>query len=76
MELVAGQLARRNRHGGRAGDLRSRLDVQARAVPAGPQRHRAMRTAIGWSHELCAPAERLLWARMSVFRGAVDAGTG
>ncbi|WP_158088791.1 ATP-binding protein [Thermoactinospora rubra] len=26
-----------------------------------------LRAAIGWSHELCAPAERLLWARMSVF---------
>ena len=28
-----------------------------------------MRTAIGWSHELCTPAERLLWARLSVFGG-------
>lgn len=37
-----------------------------------PQRHRALRTAIGWSHELCAPAERLLWARLSVFPGTVD----
>ncbi|MGW7414588.1 ATP-binding protein [Streptomyces sp. NPDC054863] len=34
-----------------------------------PQRHRALRTAIGWSHELCTPPERLLWARLSVFRG-------
>ncbi|MFR9798885.1 ATP-binding protein [Streptomyces sp. MS06] len=30
-------------------------------------RHRALRTTIGWSHELCAPRERLLWARLSVF---------
>ncbi|MGS2587568.1 ATP-binding protein [Streptomyces hebeiensis] len=37
-----------------------------------PQRHRALRTAVGWSHELCAPLERLLWARLSVFRGEVD----
>jgi tetratricopeptide (TPR) repeat protein len=28
-----------------------------------------MRTAIGWSHELCAPLERLLWARLAVFTG-------
>jgi tetratricopeptide (TPR) repeat protein len=35
-------------------------------------RHRTLRTAIGWSHELCAPVERLLWARLSVFRGAFD----
>ncbi|MFE0651115.1 ATP-binding protein [Streptomyces sp. NPDC059534] len=33
-----------------------------------PSRHRALRTTIGWSHELCEPRERLLWARLSVFR--------
>ncbi|MEV6105206.1 tetratricopeptide repeat protein [Streptomyces sp. NPDC051940] len=32
-------------------------------------RHRALRTAVGWSHELCTPPERLLWARLSVFAG-------
>ncbi|MEU4833666.1 NB-ARC domain-containing protein [Streptosporangium sp. NPDC023615] len=26
--------------------------------------------ATAWSHELCTPAERLLWARLSVFAGA------
>ncbi|MDJ0381037.1 AAA family ATPase [Streptomyces sp. G-G2] len=35
-------------------------------------RHRALRTAIGWSHELCTPGERLLWARLSVFAGRFD----
>ncbi|MEU9146949.1 AAA family ATPase [Streptomyces sp. NPDC048349] len=35
-------------------------------------RHRALRTAIGWSHELCTAAERLLWARLSVFAGPFD----
>ncbi|MGW0365924.1 ATP-binding protein [Streptomyces sp. NPDC002990] len=35
-------------------------------------RHRALRTAIGWSHELCTPEERLLWARLSVFAGTFD----
>ncbi|MFF2655345.1 ATP-binding protein [Streptomyces sp. NPDC058045] len=35
-------------------------------------RHRAVRTAIGWSHELCTPEERLLWSRLSVFRGSFD----
>ncbi|MGW6983117.1 ATP-binding protein [Streptomyces sp. NPDC054932] len=38
----------------------------------GLARHRALRTAIGWSHELCTPAERLLWARLSVFAGQFD----
>ncbi|WP_395109519.1 ATP-binding protein [Actinomadura sp. SCN-SB] len=36
------------------------------------RRHGALRTAIGWSHELCCPRERLLWARVSVFAGAFD----
>jgi predicted ATPase len=43
--------------------------------PAGspePDRHDALRTTIGWSHELCTPAERLLWARASVFAGSFD----
>jgi predicted ATPase len=35
-------------------------------------RHRALRTTIGWSHELCTPGERLLWARLSVFAGRFD----
>jgi predicted ATPase len=36
------------------------------AVP----RHRTLQAAIGWSHLLCTPAERLLWARLSVFDSA------
>ncbi|WP_411106495.1 ATP-binding protein [Streptomyces sp. cmx-4-9] len=35
-------------------------------------RHRTLRTAMGWSHELCTPAERLLWARLSVFAGLFE----
>lgn len=38
----------------------------------GSPRHRALGTAIGWSHELCEPLERLLWARLSVFAGHFD----
>jgi predicted ATPase len=30
-------------------------------------RHRSLAAAIGWSHQLCTPAERLLWARAAVF---------
>ncbi|MGW7823836.1 ATP-binding protein [Streptomyces puniciscabiei] len=44
-----------------------------RSVPGGPPaRHQTLRTAIGWSHELCTPAERLLWARLSVFAQTFD----
>ncbi|NGN68282.1 LuxR family transcriptional regulator [Streptomyces sp. A7024] len=41
-----------------------------RSVPE--PRHRTLRTLIGWSHELCTPQERLLWARLSVFAGSFD----
>ncbi|MFI8996422.1 ATP-binding protein [Streptomyces sp. NPDC053542] len=40
---------------------------------AEPPWHQALRTAIGWSHQLCRPAARLLWARLSVFAGSFDA---
>ncbi|MEV0253659.1 AAA family ATPase [Streptomyces sp. NPDC050732] len=56
--------------------LPDRFDVlQESAAEPGdgaPPWHRALRTTIGWSHELCTPAERLLWARLSVFAGSFD----
>jgi predicted ATPase len=42
------------------------------AVASGARRHGSMRVAYGWSHELCSPQERLLWARASVFSGTFD----
>ncbi|MGW0811443.1 ATP-binding protein [Nonomuraea sp. NPDC002799] len=47
-------------------------DDESRVLRAGPRWHGALRTAIGWSHELCTPAERLLWARVSVFAGSFE----
>ncbi|TGB16007.1 LuxR C-terminal-related transcriptional regulator [Streptomyces sp. MZ04] len=35
-------------------------------------RHQTLSTAIGWSHDLCTPKERLLWSRLSVFAGSFD----
>ena len=32
-------------------------------------RHRTLRAAVSWSHELCTPAEQRLWAELSVFTG-------
>ncbi|MFI9102135.1 ATP-binding protein [Streptomyces fildesensis] len=52
--------------------LGSRFDLVSRSVAVWPQRHRTLRTTIGWSHELCRPLERLLWARLTVFRGGFD----
>ncbi|MEV4949511.1 AAA family ATPase [Streptomyces sp. NPDC053755] len=53
-----------------------RLDDRFRLLTDGTRgslpRHRTLRTAIGWSHELCTPEERLLWARLSVFAGPFD----
>ncbi len=76
----------RDSAGDRAGGGPSRRTVAAAdaAAPGRPlphpdrrdrtalPRHRTLRTAIGWSHELCTPAERLLWARLSVFTGSFD----
>nr|WP_063836153.1 AAA family ATPase [Actinacidiphila yeochonensis] len=58
------------------GELLDRLDDRFRLLaggdPAGPERHRALRTTVGWSHELCTPEERLLWARLSAFAGSFE----
>ncbi|WP_372346655.1 regulator [Streptomyces sp. KL116D] len=72
LELAAGalrncsieDLLRRPRH-----DL-SRDEDAIR--PLGPRRHDVLRTALGWSHELCTPTERLLWARLSIVHGHFD----
>lgn len=49
-----------------------RFDLLSDTSAARLPRHQTMRTAIGWSHELCEPVERLLWARLSVFTGDFD----
>ncbi|AOR37486.1 regulator [Streptomyces fodineus] len=77
LELAAGRLRALS-----PGQLLQRLDDRFRllatgagplTVPGGPPaRHQTLRTAIGWSHELCTPAERLLWARLSVFAQTFD----
>ncbi|SNT43401.1 ATP-binding protein [Actinacidiphila glaucinigra] len=72
LELAAGRLRALS-----VRQITGRLDDRFRLLtrrggPGGPERHRALRTAIGWSHELCTPRERLLWARLSVFAGDFD----
>ncbi|GAB4009927.1 ATP-binding protein [Nocardioides ultimimeridianus] len=34
-----------------------------------PERHRTLEALIDWSHDLCSPGERLLWARAATFAG-------
>ncbi|WP_369245231.1 AAA family ATPase [Streptomyces sp. R41] len=71
LELAAGRLAALS-----PTQLLSRLEDRFRLLTGGardaPPRHQTLRTAIGWSHELCTPEERLLWARLSVFAGQFD----
>ncbi|WP_267245829.1 ATP-binding protein [Streptomyces sp. PR69] len=56
--------------------LVQRLDDRFRLLTCGAggalPRHQTLRAAVGWSHELCSPQERLLWARLSVFAGEFD----
>ncbi|CAL9399468.1 Putative HTH-type transcriptional regulator [Streptomyces sp. enrichment culture] len=71
IELAAGRLGTLS-----PGQLLERLDDRFRLLTGGCRdalpRHRTLRTAIGWSHELCTAEERLLWARLSVFAGLFD----
>ena len=50
--------------------LNHRFTVLSGGRPGTIPRHRTLRMAIEWSHELCSDAERRLWARLSVFAGA------
>jgi predicted ATPase len=49
--------------------LGHRFTLLASRQPGAVPRHETLRTAIEWSNELCSPAERRLWARLSVFAG-------
>ncbi|MFE7467409.1 ATP-binding protein [Streptomyces sp. NPDC057499] len=57
-------------------ELVARLDRRFEVFTGGQRaacaRHQTLRTTIGWSYELCTPAERLLWARLSVFAGPFE----
>lgn len=37
-------------------------------------RHRTLRAAVDWSHDLCTREEQTVWARASVFNGSFDLG--
>jgi predicted ATPase len=68
VELAARQMASSSLE-----ELRSHLEEDywfLRNTTGVPARHKTLRAAIGWSYRLCTPAERLLWARLSVFTGS------
>jgi predicted ATPase/DNA-binding CsgD family transcriptional regulator len=58
--------------------LGDRLGLLTRGSRARPARQQTLRASIEWSYGLCSPAERLLWARLSVFAGGfeLDAAEG
>lgn len=53
-----------------------RLEDRFRLLTTGrrgaPARQQALAATVGWSYELCSPAEQLLWARLSIFSGGFD----
>jgi predicted ATPase/DNA-binding CsgD family transcriptional regulator len=52
--------------------LEDRFRLLASGRPAMPARQQALDATVGWSYDLCSPAERLMWARLSVFAGGFD----
>lgn len=55
--------------------LDRRFHLLAGTDRASDPRQSSLRALIDWSHDLCGPDERLLWARMSVFPAPVDLET-
>ena len=58
--------------------LSDRLGLLTRGGRTRPARQQTLRASIEWSYELCTRAERLVWARLSVFAGGfeLDAAEG
>jgi non-specific serine/threonine protein kinase len=50
--------------------LHNRYALLARGARGAPARQQSLAWCIGWSYDLCAPAEQRLWARLSVFAGS------
>ncbi|WP_055717753.1 ATP-binding protein, partial [Streptomyces torulosus] len=55
--------------------LDDRYRLLAAAGPGVQPRHRTLRAAVDWSHDLCTPEERSVWARASVLTGSFDLET-
>ncbi|GLW12130.1 hypothetical protein Misp01_72580 [Microtetraspora sp. NBRC 13810] len=69
--LSTGELLHRLRES-RPGE---RFDLLAGAGEAVLPRHRDLRSAVAWSHELCDDGQRAMWRALSGVRGAFDLET-
>ena len=52
--------------------LSSRYTLLNRGRRGAPARQQNLDWSIGWSYDLCTPAEQQLWARLSVFAGSFE----
>jgi predicted ATPase/DNA-binding CsgD family transcriptional regulator len=52
--------------------LEDRFRLLTGGRPAAPARQQTLDATVGWSFDLCSPAEQIMWARLSVFSGGFD----
>ncbi|MFE3001599.1 protein kinase [Nocardia sp. NPDC059246] len=52
--------------------LDDRYGLLTRSSRGAPTRQQTLRWCIGWSFDLCTPAEQRLWGRLSVFAGSFE----
>ncbi|GAA4476555.1 hypothetical protein GCM10023094_16690 [Rhodococcus olei] len=52
--------------------LTDRFALLTRGARGAPTRQQTLRWCVGWSHDLCTPAEQQLWSRLSVFPGSIE----
>jgi len=52
--------------------LADRYALLTRGSRRAPSRQQTLRWSIGWSYDLCTPAEQQLWGRLSVFAGSFE----
>jgi predicted ATPase len=52
--------------------LADRYALLTRGARGAPKRQQTLAWSVGWSYDLCTPAEQQLWGRLSVFAGSFE----
>jgi predicted ATPase/serine/threonine protein kinase len=52
--------------------LSDRYALLTRGSRVAPTRQQTLSWSVGWSYDLCTPAEQQLWAQLSVFAGSIE----